>query len=33
MHSIFFVYTIIFGYVYLLTESIDIKSITNDKEN
>ena len=33
MHSIFFVYTIISGYVYLLTESIDIKSITNDKEN
>ncbi len=33
MHSIFFIYTIIFGYVYLLTESINIKSITNDKEN
>ena len=33
MHSIFFVYTIILGYIYLLSEGINIKSITNDKKN
>ena len=33
MHSIFFVYTIILGYIYLLSEGINIKSITNDEKN
>jgi len=33
MHSIFLVYTIILGYIYLLSEGINIKSITNDEKN
>ena len=33
MHSIFLVYTIILGYIYLLSEGINIKSITNDGKN
>tara|TARA_B100000745_G_scaffold166418_1_gene108942 strand:- start:43 stop:963 length:921 start_codon:yes stop_codon:yes gene_type:complete len=33
MHSIFFVYTIISGYIYMVYEGINIKSITNDKKN
>ena len=33
MHSIFFVYTIISGYIYMVYEGINIKSITNDEKN
>lgn len=33
MHSIFLVYTIILGYIYLLSEGVNIKSITNDEKN
>ena len=33
MHSIFLVYTIILGYIYLVYEGINIKSITNDEKN
>ena len=33
MHSIFLVYTIILGYIYLLSEGINIKSMTNDEKN
>ncbi len=33
MHSIFLVYTIILGYIYMVYEGINIKSITNDEKN
>ena len=33
MHSIFFVYTIISGYIYMVYEGINIKSITNDEKS
>ena len=33
MHSIFLVYTIILGYIYLLSEGVNIKSITDDEKN
>ena len=33
MHSIFLVYTIILGYIYMVSEGINIKSITNDEKN
>ena len=33
MHSIFLVYTIISGYIYMVYEGINIKSITNDEKN
>ena len=32
MHSIFLVYTIILGYIYMVYEGINIKSITNDEK-
>ncbi len=33
MHSIFLVYTIILGYIYMVSEGINIKSITNDEKS
>ena len=33
MHSIFLVYTIILGYIYMVYEGINIKSITNDEKS
>ena len=33
MHSLFLVYTIIFGYIFLSFEKIDLKTIINDDKN
>ena len=33
MHSLFLVYTIIFGYIFLSLEKIDLKSLINDDKN
>jgi uncharacterized membrane protein YbhN (UPF0104 family) len=33
MHSLFLVYTIIFGYIFLSLEKIDLKTLINDKKN
>ena len=33
LHSVFLMYTIIFGYIYLSFEKIELKSLINDKKN
>jgi hypothetical protein len=33
MHSLFLVYTIIFGYIFLSFEKIDLKTLINDDKN